>query len=807
MKLSEHLIAKTQPLANTQNMVFWKDYRVSVLQDRLFRIEKNPKKKFRDDATQTVWFRNMPKQNFTVECSADFAVIQTSSVRLILRKKFTDCRIVTDKEYPLTNAENLGGTYRTLDVCNGNKFCDFVNNKRKNIRLGNGVCSKNGIAYFDDAKSLTLGKDGEIKPERGAGKDVYLFCYGTDYREAVKALYLITGAPPSLPRFAFGNWWSRFYRYTDEEYLRLLNKFSDRNVPLTVATVDMDWHYSFFVDEEKGITAKGRDTDFYGGKNGWTGYSWNVNLFPDHKKFLKEVADRNLKITLNLHPADGIRWWEDQYENMAKALGKNPETCEKIEFDFSSTQFIDRYFPVMLHTHEEDGVDFWWVDWQQGTQSKTAGLDPLWSLNHYHYLDCKRKGEQALILSRFSGIGSHRYPVGFSGDTVISWETLKYLPYFTATASNIGYTYWSHDIGGHMLGTMSQELYLRHIQYGVFSPINRLHCSDEGTTTKEPWAYGNGAGRIAEDYLRFRHRMIPHLYTLSQKTHKEGIAIVEPLYYEWQNPIAYEMKEEYIFGENFLVVPVTSPLKKDGYARVQAWLPEGEWTDIFTGDEYTVSEKDGVKKTLLRKLEDIPVLAKAGSFLVLSSDQGNVCKNPKNLETYVFNGNGEFTLYEDGKAENKAGEVLTKFTSRLEKGEKTCTQTVCVCATGKANVLPKNRTLKLSFRNIKTGKVQVRKNGKHCEAKTVLSDCLRVEFALEKGVEYEISVSFTTQSKLQKLLERAKEVLTQTEGDNVNKFWNGWKALEQAKTVEEYVNLMQYIKVGKEAKERLLETL
>lgn len=802
MKLSERLIAKTRPTANPKNVVFWEDYRVSVLQDRLFRIEKNAKRKFRDKATQAVWYRDMQKQNFTVEKGKDYAVITTEKVRLVLRKKFADCRVITDREYPLTNAENLGGTYRTLDVCNGNRFQDFVNKTSKPIRLCDGVCAKNGIAYFDDAKSLTLGEDGEVKPQRAQGKDIYLFCYGTDYREAVKALYLITGAPPSLPRFAFGNWWSRFYRYTDEEYLRLLNKFSDRNVPLTVATVDMDWHYSFFVDEEKGITAKGRDTDFYGGKNGWTGYSWNKNLFPDYKKFLKQVSDKNLKITLNLHPADGIRWWEDDYERMATALGKDPSVGEKIEFDISSTGFIENYFPVMLHGYEDDGVDFWWIDWQQGTQSKTDGLDPLWSLNHYHYLDGKRKSEQPLILSRFSGIGSHRYPVGFSGDTVISWETLKYLPYFTATASNIGYTYWSHDIGGHMLGTMSQELYLRHIQYGVFSPINRLHCSDESTTTKEPWVYGNGAGRIAEDYLRFRHRLIPHLYTLSQQTNKDGLAIIEPLYYAWQDEIAYEMKEEYIFGQNFIVAPVTSPLQKDGYARVDAWIPEGDWTDIFTGDEYS-APTGGIRKTLLRKLEQIPVLAKAGSFLILSDDTGNACTNPKALETLVFNGNGEFTLYEDRKAERKNGEMRTEFVSRLEEN----TQTVTVIAKGNGAVIPKNRSLKLSFRNIKNGKVQATANGKPIEIKTVLSDCLRVEFCLEKGVKYEISVTFAQKSKIEKLLERAKEILTQTEGDNVNKFWNGWKALEQAKTVEEYVNLMQYIKVGNEAKERLLETL
>ena len=73
-------------------------------------------------------------------------------------------------------------------------------------------------------------------------------------------------------------------------------------------------------------------------------------------------------------------------------------------------------------------------------------------LNHYHYLDSMRGGKRGLTFSRYSGPGSHRYPIGFSGDTIISWKSLDFQPYFTANASNIGYGWWSHDIGGHMQG-------------------------------------------------------------------------------------------------------------------------------------------------------------------------------------------------------------------------------------------------------------------------------------------------------------------------------------------------------------------
>jgi alpha-glucosidase (family GH31 glycosyl hydrolase) len=150
---------------------------------------------------------------------------------------------------------------------------------------------------------------------------------------------------------------------------------------------------------------------------------------------------------------------------------------------------------------EEEGVDFWWIDWQQGNTTKIEGLDPLWMLNHYHYLDSRRSGARGLTFSRYAGPGSHRYPVGFSGDTVISWDSLAFQPYFTANASNIGYGWWSHDIGGHMMGYRDDELYLRWLEFGVLSPIMRLHSTAIEVLGKEPWKYRADICENAEKWL------------------------------------------------------------------------------------------------------------------------------------------------------------------------------------------------------------------------------------------------------------------------------------------------------------------
>ncbi len=278
-----------------------------------------------------------------------------------------------------------------------------------------------------------------------------------------------------LPRFALGNWWSRYHPYSAAEYLELMDRFAADNVPLSVAVLDMDWH---LVD----IDPK------YG--TGWTGYTWNRDLFPDPPAFLEELHDRGLATSLNVHPAEGVHAHEERYAEVARRMHVDPESQQPVAFDPTDRTFLQTYFEALHHPLEDEGVDFWWLDWQQGGVTRIAGLDPLWLLNHFHYLDSGRDGRRPLTFSRYAGVGSHRYPVGFSGDTVISWASLDFQPYFTATASNVGYGWWSHDIGGHFFGVKDDELATRWVQLGVYSPILRLHSSLSPFNTKEPWRFG-----------------------------------------------------------------------------------------------------------------------------------------------------------------------------------------------------------------------------------------------------------------------------------------------------------------------------
>ncbi len=742
--MKKRLRVQTNPIADSQNIVYFKDYRITVLQNGLFRIEKDGERLFCDFATQKVWYRNMPPQNFTTQVDGECFKIITQTCELDVFENFEDIRIVLNGESKkISNDGNLGGTVRTLDCCKGDEYA-FPSNKKGKITLEDGVCSTSGIAFFND-DSLVLSDNGMVCERREQEKDVYVFAYGTDYRAAVNALYLITGKPPVIPRFAFGNWWSRYHDYTEEEYMQVITRFFDRGIPLTVATVDMDWHYSINLDRQKKITESGKNTDYYGGNNGWTGYSWNQELFPDYKSFLKKLKALNLKVTLNLHPSLGIRWFEDCYAEMAKAVGIDPKSEKQIEFDMTDEKFIEAYFDVIHKPYEKDGVDFWWIDWQQGENSKLKGFDPLWALNHYHYLDNGSERKEPLILSRYADIGSHRYPLGFSGDTVISFDTLNYLPYFTAIASNIGYTYWSHDIGGHYGGAKDNELYLRFIQFGVFNPIMRLHGECNPVSTKEPWYYG-AEGVIAEKYLRLRHSLIPFLYSYSFVTHRDGYALCEPLYYDYpKDERAYRYKNEYMFGQQLLVIPITSH-SEDGYATVKGYLPQGKWTDLFTGQVY-----DGDKEyEFVRDCESIPVLAKEGAIIPYSEDSGNLCVNPNRLRVDIYDGNSEYVFYED--------DVTTRF-----KVESTADKLRIVVESSACSL---KRNVKFALKNIKRGNLNVYRNGVKIEVKKLYADC--VSFVLEQfefGEKYVIEVTKEFQEPLTIKKEEILKKIMKTEGD------------------------------------------
>ena len=327
--LNPHLIAHTSPVALPENQAIRDDLRVTVLSDRLFRVEKAapsaPKNNlFCDEATQSVWFRNMPPVPFTREETEQGLILETAAVRLELLPDLWQSRVFlkgADGAFAapvrLADDQRLPGTYRTLDCFDGEMFIPYDGDFSKAFRMEaeKGITSRSGVAVMDDSGSLILGEDGLPRPRPVPETDLYIFAFGRDFRAAVQALFMITQAPPVIPRFALGNWWSRYHAYSEKEYLDLMDSFADRSIPFTVATVDMDWHPSSNLPD---------------GEDGWTGYSWNRELFPDYPRFQRELHQRGMTVTLNLHPALGVRWFEDMYPEMAARMGIDPATRQPV---------------------------------------------------------------------------------------------------------------------------------------------------------------------------------------------------------------------------------------------------------------------------------------------------------------------------------------------------------------------------------------------------------------------------------------------------------------------------------------------
>ena len=775
-KLEPRLTVKTRPITVKENILTGEGYRISVLTPSLVRVEANKNNVFTDEATQYIWYRDFPAVPFEqVDVSADRGilpvsveggkqtiVLETETCRFVFsktHKKMMGVFLKKENKYvPCNNKENLGGTCRTLDGRNGR------------VRLKPGVLSKNGVAVLTD-DGLILTEEGTLGARKEKERDEYIFAYGKEYKKAIDAYFYLTGETPMLPRYVLGNWWSRYYAYTQKEYLDLMDRFKKENIPLTVATVDMDWHW---VNVNKKFGTNYRNPNPLQ-TEGWTGYSWNTDLFPDYRAFLKELHDKNLHTTLNLHPADGVRAYEDMYEEMAKRMGIDPASKETVPFDLSSNEFINAYFDVLHRPYEDEGVDFWWMDWQQGKKSTVKDLDPLWALNHYHYLDNARDGRKGMLLSRYCGIGSHRYPIGFSGDYIVTWKSLKFQPEFTNRASNIGYDWWSHDIGGHMMGITDDELYLRWCQYGVFSPINRLHSSNFLLQGKEPWKRSETVRRITGDYLRLRHALLPYLYTAAYKTHKENIPLCNPMYALYpEEENAYKVPNEYFFGTELIVCPVTSKTsKKTKLSKTRVWLPEGRYTDIFTGRIY----QGGQLIDAYRDVEFVPVFAKQGAIVPLSGDEGNSAANPTKMTVWVYRGNNEYTLYEDNDKRDEDCKAATTTMVATEKGN-TITFTVKKTE-GDLSVLPERREYAVWFRDVEAAKAI-------CNGKEVPFENGKVTFVTDGKEDVVIELGDVVAMKNPDAKEEVNVVFSRSKGKNI------WKTL-------------MYIKIGKAKTEEELK--
>lgn len=642
------------PKADAKAVVTSGNARFTVLTPQLIRMEWSADGQFEDRATLTFVNRETPVPEFKVRESKSKLTITTPALTLTYLKngKFSDKNLkavftLNGKEVVWTpgmeNPQNLLGTTRTLDGADGSKLKE---------PMEQGILSRAGWSLIDDSQRHVLTPDGseweewvEARPE-GDRQDLYLFAYGHDYKQALADYALVAGRAPMPPKYTLGYWWSRYWQYSDNEFVDLVNKLKSMDVPIDVLIVDMDWH------ETWGLRKSNSPKDEYGQRIGWTGYTWQKELFPSPANFLKWTENEELKVALNLHPASGIQPYEAVYDDFTKEYGWS-EKGKSVPFKIDERKWAEAYFKTVLEPMERDGVDFWWLDWQQWKESKyTPGLSNTFWLNHtfFNHAERQNPGLRPFIYHRWGGLGSHRYPLAFSGDTYATWPMLAYLPYFTATASNVNYGWWGHDIGGHMFHKTQKatdpELYTRWLQYGVFTPIFKTHSTKDPRIERCIWCFPDHMF-LMRDAIRLRYTLAPYIYNAARENYDTGVGMCRPMYYDYpESDKAYETPEQFMFGNDILATTITQPVDSiTGLAPRTIWFPEGAWFDCATGSMY----EGGRTEELHYTLAENPHYAKAGSIIPMNPATVKNLQQPCDtlVLTFIPGGDGQLRYYED----------------------------------------------------------------------------------------------------------------------------------------------------------------
>lgn len=656
------------------NIVKGKKFRFTFLSDRLIRLEYSPTGSFEDRISQRVIFRNFSEVKYTKTQTESLIQLSTSyfTLNYDMNKPFLGSKLApgsnlnillngTDKMwyYKHPEARNFGGLNYSLDNFSGK------------LKLGKGLYSTDGFAVLDDSDSYVLDNNNFIKRNED-NIDIYVFMYRKDLGFCLQDYYKLTGYPSLIPRYSLGNWWNKNQEYSVMDIQKLMTKFHEEEIPISNFLFSNKWHES------------GDPLEF------------NHKLL--NEKQLRQLFNSyNLKLSLSIDPRDKVVEGSNTYNNIKGVVGD-------INGDYSflpmNSQQINLYSSYGIRSWISLGVDAFYVDYDNCKDNQTLAL-----INHYIYsMYGLMLNKRVVVLSRNHSMSTHRDTVIFNGKTKVDWETLSILPQYQMSASNNGVSYVANPIGGYYGGIETFELYIRYIQFGVFSTFLILSSDGGKYYKREPWRWNISEEEIIKKYLRLRYKLIPYLYTESYIYSKSGSPVIQPLYYKY--PKIYDeplYRNQYFFGSEMLVCPIVKKknLVMDRVVQ-RMFIPEGIWYELESGKKY-VGNKYYMS---FYKDEDYPVFCREGSIIPLSMEMSTDL--PTNIEVLVFPGaNGSYLLYEDDGISNnyKNGSCgLTEFNFKYTLNH----YELEIQSKGNPGLLPAFRNYKIRFKNTKNGNVEVK---------------------------------------------------------------------------------------------------
>jgi alpha-glucosidase (family GH31 glycosyl hydrolase) len=554
--------------------------RIQVLSDALIRFEEADASGFEDQQTFHIISRFFAFPDFAVQFKGSYVRIKTALLSFdlpVFCRRIEQLTFQTDKrkfkiKKPVTRPQDLPEPSNLPDYY---LLADYP----RIIPPEMGATAP-GKEYKDDLLSGWQISDNAV--------DFYVFFPAlTGYKRFRREITNLTGQIPLVPKYILGLIYSRYHPFKDSEIFELVRRFKLRNLPVDLFVVDTDWRVSAS-----------------------TGYEVNKEYFPDIETFFSLMHKKNIRVMFNDHP--------EPFDEPALS-------------------------PVELQKREEGlgglikkGLDCWWYDrnWKTSLDEPAPGLGcDVWGMRLYYDITQKLKPQaRVVVMSNVPGIkngekksasniATHRYPIWWTGDSNADWQSLKNA---VKNAVNEGLhsllPFVSDDIGGHF-GQPSPELYARFVQFACFAPIFRLHCT--AGQTRDPWHYGEEAERVIGNYLGLRLKLLPMLYNTARQASEDSLPLLRRCDLEWPEHKEAQSPFQYLFGDDLLVAPVFSQVKKIDHNQLpttvkEVWLPPGFWHDAWTGRLY----QGPVKKFIRCPVWQTPLFVRDGAMII---SQPHVC--------------------------------------------------------------------------------------------------------------------------------------------------------------------------------------
>jgi len=537
------------------------------------------------------------------------------------------------------------------------------------------LSSKRYAIHFDNPQAgyldLDSRKDGTLRFETIGGPKTYQVVAGDDWAQIMDGYTRLTGRQPLPPRWAFGNFASRFGYHDEAETRAVVDKFIADGIPLDAIVLDLYWF---------GKTVKGTMGNL----------AWDRDSFPQAEKMMADFKQKGVQTVLITEPfiLTTSQRWNEAVQRDVLATGKDGKPFT-YDFYFGNTGLVDVFKPEakdwfwkIYKGLKAGGVAGWWGDLGEPevhpaeAQHAAGSADQVHNIYGHEWARMIHDGyardypdERPFILMRSGYSGSQRFGmIPWSGDVSRGWGGLQSQMEISLQMGMQGQAWMHSDLGGFAGAVLDDELYVRWLQYGVFQPVFRPHAQEE--VAAEPVFREPKTMALAREAVRLRYAMLPYNYTIAFENSRTGMPMMRPMLFEEPNEdAAPAISSTYLWGPSFLVAPVVEP----GAARKEVHFPDkgSVWFDFYDDQ----SHRGGITEVVATVPGHIPTYVRAGAFVPLAKVvQSTRDYSTRALDLHYYHdatvSSSSGQLYDDdGRTPNafEAGKYeLVRFSSRAD---------------------------------------------------------------------------------------------------------------------------------------------